>query len=102
MGELEVMNDMKQKMASAKPVWLGCSYNVCSDEHGIFLCQYCALKTEDVFADWNNSYLHPDDLLEFSQMHSLTNNIMLHTAYNFLDYNWSSSKTTAGLHGDHD
>jgi len=56
------------------------------DEQGVFLHQYCAMKNEDVFDDWDNSYFHPDDLLEFLETHSLTNNVMLHTEYNALDF----------------
>jgi len=82
MGEMEVMNDMEQKLAAAKQYWLGCQYNVCLDQQGVFLHRYCAMKNEDVFDDWDNSYFHPDDLLEFLETHSLTSNVMLHTEYN--------------------
>jgi len=63
MGEMEVMNDMEQKLAAAKQMKLGCHYNVFCDEQGVFLCHYCAIKTEDVFDDWNNSHLHQDDFI---------------------------------------
>jgi len=38
MGEMEVTSVMDQKPAGAKPVWLGCCNNVCSDEQHVFLC----------------------------------------------------------------
>ena len=86
MGEMEVMNDMVVKPAAAYQIQLGCQYNVFSDEQGIFLHQYHANKNEGVFDDWDHSYLHPDDLLEFLESNSLISNVMLYTEYNFLDF----------------
>jgi len=78
MGEMKVMNDMEQKLAAGMQIQLGFQYNVLCDEQGVFLHQYPAKKNEGVFDDWNHSYLHPDDLLEFLETHSLTSNVMLH------------------------
>jgi len=83
---MEVMNDMVVKLAAAYQIQLGCWYNVCSDEQGVFLCQYCANRNEGVFDDWDHSYLHPDDLLEFLRTNSLTSNVMLYTEYNFPNF----------------
>jgi len=44
------------------------------------------MKNEDVFADWDHSYLHPDVLLEFLESHALTSNVMLYMEYNFPDF----------------
>ena len=44
------------------------------------------MKNKDEFDDWDYSYLHLDDLLEFLEHHSLTRNVMLHTEYNFDDF----------------
>ena len=44
MGEMEVMNDMVEKLAAAYPIRLGCRYNVFSNEQGVFLCRYYAKK----------------------------------------------------------
>jgi len=86
MGEMEVMNDMVVKLAAAYQIHLGCQYNVFSDEQGVFLHRYCANKNEGVFDDWDQSYLHPDDLLEFLETNSLTSNFMLYMEYNFPDF----------------
>ena len=86
MGEMEVMNDMVVKLAAAYQIRLGCQYNVFSNEQGVFLRRYRAKRNDGVFDDWDQSYLHPEDLLAFLEMHSLTSNVMLYTKYNFPDF----------------
>jgi len=46
MGEMEVMNDIEQKLAAAKQIQLGCWYNVLCHEQGVFLHWYCANKKQ--------------------------------------------------------
>jgi len=34
-SEMEMLNESQQKLAAVKPVWLGCWYNVFSNEQGV-------------------------------------------------------------------